>query len=68
MLAEDPFEEPDGAGGCEVKRRTRAVGIFPNVGPIVRLVSLMMLETNDGLGPVRRYMSPESLEETFRRG
>ena len=53
---------------CEVKRRTRAVGIFPNDEAIVRLVGAMMLETSDEWAAGRRYMSPESLAESERIG
>ena len=48
---------------CEVKRRTKAVGIFPNDEAIVRLVGAMMIETSDEWAAGRRYMSPESLAE-----
>ena len=47
-------------GDCEVKRRTRSVGIFPNDEAIVRLVGSMMIETNDEWAASRRYMSPDS--------
>ena len=48
---------------CEVKRRTKSVGIFPNDEAIVRLVGSMMIETNDEWAAGRRYMSPDSFAD-----
>ena len=50
---------------CEVKRRSRRVGIFPNDKAVVRLLGGMMIETNDEWAAGRRYMSPESLAEIY---
>ena len=46
---------------CEVKRRADVIGIFPNDEAIVRLVSALMVETNDEWAVARRYMSLETL-------
>ena len=59
----NPLERVD----REVKRRTRAVGIFPNDEAIVRLVGAMMLETCDEWAAGRRYMSLESRAEIDSR-
>jgi len=45
----------------EVKRRSDVIGIFPNDEAIVRLVGVLMLETNDEWAVARRYMSLETL-------
>ena len=50
----------------EIKRRTHAVGIFPNQNAIVRLVGALMLEQNDGWAVTRRYMTLEPIDEVCK--
>ncbi len=45
----------------EIKRRTNAVGIFPNEAAITRLVGALMLEQNDEWAITRRYMTLETV-------
>ncbi len=50
----------------EIKRRTHAVGIFPNQNAIVRLVGALMLEQNDEWAVTRRYMTLEPIDEVCK--
>jgi putative transposase len=46
----------------EIKRRTEAVGIFPNEDAIVRLIGAILLEQNDEWAVQRaRYMTLETI-------
>jgi putative transposase len=47
---------------AEIKRRTNAVGIFPNDRAITRLVGAMLLEQSDEWALQRRYMQLEGLK------
>lgn len=47
---------------AQIKRRTTAVGIFPNDASIVRRVGAMMLEQNDEWSLNRRHMQLEGLQ------
>jgi transposase-like protein len=54
----NPIERLNG----EIKRRTEVVGIFPNEGAIVRLISAILLEQNDEWAVQRaRYMTLETI-------
>ncbi len=46
---------------AEIKRRTDAVGIFPNDSVIVRLTGALRLEQNDEWQLQRRYMQLERM-------
>jgi putative transposase len=46
----------------EIGRRTDVVGIFPDDRSLVRLVSMLAIETNDEWLVSRCYMSRQSLE------
>lgn len=53
---------PIGRLNGEIKRRTEAVGIFPNEAAIIRLVGAILLDQNDEWAVQRsRYMTVETL-------
>ncbi|MBX9748646.1 MAG: transposase, partial [Roseococcus sp.] len=46
----------------EIKRRTEIVGIFPNEGPITRLIGAILLEQSDEWATQRaRYLTLETI-------
>ena len=47
----------------EVKRRADVVGIFPNEGAIIHLISAVLLEANDEWQIQNRYMQTEPMAE-----
>jgi transposase-like protein len=45
----------------EIRRRTRSIGIFPNVASALRLVTMILVEQSEDWMTERRYMSPDSI-------
>ena len=46
----------------EIRRRTRAIGIFPSQASALRIITMILIEQSEDWMTERRYMSPESLE------
>jgi putative transposase len=45
----------------EIRRRTRVIGIFPNVPSALRLISMLLLEQTEGWQTDKRFMNAESM-------
>ena len=52
----------------EIRRRTKVVGIFPNVDSALRLIGMILLEQTEDWQTEKRYMSPESLAALYANG
>ena len=49
----------------EIRRRTRVIGIFPNVASALRLISMLLLEQTEDWHADKRYMSEESMAQLY---
>jgi len=50
----------------EIKRRARVVGIFPNDASVIRLVGMILTDTNDEwITDERRYLSEASMAQLY---
>jgi putative transposase len=49
----------------EIRRRTRVIGVFPNVASALRLISMILLEQTDDWHTDKRYMSEESMAQLY---
>jgi transposase-like protein len=47
----------------EIRRRTRTIGIFPNIASALRLISMILLEQTEDWHTDKRYMSEESMAQ-----
>lgn len=52
---------------CEIKRRTRAVQMFPSFDSLVRLVGAVCCNPNDAWLASRNFIDPRSLEPGYER-
>lgn len=49
----------------EIRRRTRVIGVFPNVASALRLIGMILLEQTEDWHTDKRYMSEESMAELY---
>jgi transposase-like protein len=49
----------------EIRRRTRVIGIFPNVDSALRLIGMILLEQTEDWAADKRYMSEESMLQLY---
>jgi putative transposase len=49
----------------EIRRRTRVIGVFPNVASALRLIGMILLEQTEDWHTDKRYMSEESMVQLY---
>jgi len=49
----------------EIRRRTRVIGIFPNIASALRLIGMILLEQTEDWHTDKRYMSEESMTQLY---
>jgi putative transposase len=49
----------------EIRRRTRVIGVFPNVAAALRLIGMILLEQTEDWHTDKRYMSEESMAQLY---
>ena len=49
----------------EIRRRTRVIGVFPNIASALRLISMILLEQTEDWYTDKRYMSEESMAQLY---
>jgi putative transposase len=49
----------------EIRRRTKVIGVFPNVASVLRLIGMILLEQTEDWHADKRYMSEESMAQLY---
>ena len=49
----------------EIRRRTKVIGVFPNVASTLRLIGMILLEQTEDWHADKRYMSEESMAQLY---
>lgn len=49
----------------EIRRRTKVIGVFPNVASVLRLIGMILLEQTEDWHAEKRYMSEESMAQLY---
>jgi putative transposase len=49
----------------EIRRRTKVIGVFPNVASALRLIGMILLEQTEDWHADKRYMSEESMAQLY---
>jgi transposase-like protein len=49
----------------EIRRRTRVIGVFPNIASALRLIGMILLEQTEDWHADKRYMSEESMAQLY---